>query len=56
MATKAAAFGSFGVLYGNVEFDREATLREQVDATRDFIASNVIWYVRNVLLCYAEWM
>ena len=49
MATKAAAFGSFGVLYGNVEFDREATLREQVDATRDFIASNVIWYVRNVL-------
>ena len=49
MATKAAAFGSFGVLYGNVEFDREATLRDQVGATREFIASNVIWYVRNAL-------
>ena len=43
MATKAAAFSSFGVLYGNVEFDRQTTLRDQVDATRDFIASNVIW-------------
>ena len=43
MATKAAAIGSFGALYGNVEFNRETTLRDQVDATRDFIASNVIW-------------
>ena len=43
MATKAAAFSSFGALSGNVDFDRKATLRDQVDATREFVASNVIW-------------
>ena len=43
MATKAAAFSSFGALSGNVDFDRKGTLRDQVDATRQFVASNVIW-------------
>ncbi len=44
MAQKASAQQWFGMLtMGDVTFDKEQTLRLQVDETREFITSQVLW-------------